>query len=229
MLSRYALIDRVKAAVGTARGLESRLSRSAGRDGRHSRDLISRLASQLYLVRHGIEDVLSESPVEVVLSVQPVLDAGPDPASSARWCGRLLDTYRLWASRRQMQWDLVPGSPSTPALAVVSGFGAARILGREAGLHVLEYEDAHEESARATARVRVAPTPAVLPDAAAERQTALISELNGVPAAASVVRRYRLDLSPLIRDATYGWRTGRQDLVLGGDFDLLSEILADGK
>jgi ATP-dependent Clp protease ATP-binding subunit ClpC len=229
VLSRYALIDRVKAAVGTARGLETRLSRSAGRDGRHSRDLISRLASQLYLVQHGIEDVLTESPVEVVLSVQPVLDAGPDPASSARWCERLLDTYRQWASRRQMQWDIVPGASSTPSLAVVSGFGAARILGREAGLHVLEYEDAREESARAAARVRVAPTPAVVPDAAEERRPALLSELNRVPAVASVVRRYRLDSSPLIRDATYGWRTGRQDLVLGGDFDLLADILGAAK
>ena len=112
---------------------------------------------------------------------------------------------------------------------MVSGFGAARILGPEAGLHVLDYEDACEESTRATARVRVAPTPAVLPDAAAEWQAALISVLEGVTAAASVVRRYRLDLSPLIRDATCGWCTGRQDLVLGGDFDLLADILPVGK
>ena len=173
--------------------------------------------------------MLDGSPVEVVLTVQPVLDAGPDPASSARWSERLLDTYRRWASRRQMQWELVPGSSSAPGLAVVSGFGAARILGREAGLHVLEYEDTREESARASARVKIAATPAVLPDAGVERESALRAELHSAPAVASVVRRYRLDTSPLIRDATYGWRTGRQDLVLGGDFDLLADVLGAGK
>ena len=38
----------------------------------------------------------------------------------------------------------------------------------------------------------------------------------------SVVRRYRRDPSPLVRDAS-GSRTGRIDRVLGGDFDLFSE------
>ncbi len=122
VLSRYALIDRVKAAVGTARGLETRLSRSAGRGGRYSRDLVSRLASQLHVIRHGTDDVLADSPVEVVLAVQPVLDAAPDPAASARWCERVLEMYRRWALRRHMQWDDMPGTSTSPALVVISGF-----------------------------------------------------------------------------------------------------------
>jgi ATP-dependent Clp protease ATP-binding subunit ClpC len=177
VLSRYALIDRLKAATETALGLDRRLNRSAGRGTRFSRDLVSRLASQLYLVQHGIEDVFSGSPVEVVLTVQPVLEAAPDPAASARWCERLLDMYRRWGARRHMQWDDQPRSPASPPLVVVSGFGAARILGREVGLHVLEYEGAREESARAVARVRVAATPAVVPDSAPGKQTALLAAL----------------------------------------------------
>jgi len=35
------------------------------------------------------------------------------------------------------------------------------------------------------------------------------------------VRRYREDPSAMVRDAVRGWRTGRLDLVLGGDFDLI--------
>ena len=122
-----------------------------------------------------------------------------------------------------------PGRRRTlPALVVVSGFGAARILGRDAGLHLLEYEDAREEAARAVARVKIAPTPPTLPDAPAQRFSALTAELDRAPAVASVVRRYRLDASPLIRDV-HGWRTGRQDLVLDGDFDLLGEVLGAAK
>ena len=43
--------------------------------------------------------------------------------------------------------------------------------------------------------------------------------------AASVVRRYRLDSAPLIRDVTRGWRTGRAELVMDGQFDLLAHVL----
>jgi ATP-dependent Clp protease ATP-binding subunit ClpC len=35
------------------------------------------------------------------------------------------------------------------------------------------------------------------------------------------VRRYREWPSPLVRDGVRGWRTGRLDHVLGGDFDLM--------
>ena len=43
------------------------------------------------------------------------------------------------------------------------------------------------------------------------------------PASAlQVVRRYRERPSPLVRDARAGWRTGRLDRVLGGDFDVIS-------
>jgi ATP-dependent Clp protease ATP-binding subunit ClpC len=35
-----------------------------------------------------------------------------------------------------------------------------------------------------------------------------------------VVRRYRREPSPLVRDAVRNYRTGLIDRVLGGDFDL---------
>ena len=35
-----------------------------------------------------------------------------------------------------------------------------------------------------------------------------------------VVRRYRPGRSPLVRDTARGYRTGRLDRVLAGDFDL---------
>jgi ATP-dependent Clp protease ATP-binding subunit ClpC len=38
---------------------------------------------------------------------------------------------------------------------------------------------------------------------------------------AEIVRRYRLEPSPLVRDSR-GWRTGRAERVLAGDFDLFS-------
>jgi hypothetical protein len=108
---------------------------------------------------------------------------------------------------------------------VISGFGAARILARETGLHVLEYAAPAEQPARAVARVRVAATPDDAPDEGPLRQHVLITALDQAPASAAVVRRYRLDTSPLVRDVASGWRTGRAELVMDGHFDLLADVL----
>lgn len=188
VLSRYALMDRVKAARETAKGLESRLRRSAT-NGRFSRDLVTRLASQLYVIEHGIEDVTSNAPVEVVLAVQPMQDASDDPSTSAAWCEQLIQMYRRWASRRHMLIDLVAGAASAPTLAVISGFGAARLLSRGAGLHVLEYSSAKDQAARAVGRVRLAPTPDS-PDTPFP-YAALTAVLDQAASSAAVVRRGR--------------------------------------
>lgn len=38
-----------------------------------------------------------------------------------------------------------------------------------------------------------------------------------------MVRIYRERPDPLVKDRSRGWRTGRLDRVLGGDFDLLGD------
>jgi ATP-dependent Clp protease ATP-binding subunit ClpC len=67
--------------------------------------------------------------------------------------------------------------------------------------------------------VRLAAVP--LGDIPAVRERARIGQaLDQAPRPNTVVRRYR-EQPPLVRDAAGGWRTGRLDVVLGGDFDLL--------
>jgi len=109
-------------------------------------------------------------------------------------------------------------------MLMVSGFGAHRLLKREAGLHVLEL--AHDDGpSRATARVRVVAAP--LGDLPADKLRRALKESfarAGVPS--SVVRRYRGEPSPLVRDMTAGWRSGRFDAVLRGDFDLIAAAQA---
>jgi ATP-dependent Clp protease ATP-binding subunit ClpC len=223
ILSRFEVMDRVKAAAGTARGLATRLERSANASGRYSRDLIVRLASQLFLVNHGIEDAMTDAPVEVALAVQPVLDQTRNAEVSARWCERLLEMYRKWAARRGMQVSEIGIPESRLSLFVISGFGAARLLSSEAGLHVLDYEDS-DDSGRTVARVTVKPTPLMLPESTTEQWVLLSALLGKGPAPAAIVRRYRVDSSPVIRDLRQGWRTGRTELVFEGHFDLIAEV-----
>jgi ATP-dependent Clp protease ATP-binding subunit ClpC len=106
-------------------------------------------------------------------------------------------------------------------MLLISGFGAHRILALETGLHVLELSDDDRAASRATARVRVGVAPLEELSKAKLKQ-ALKAALNGASPANSVVRRYRADASPLVRDLVGGWRSGRLDAVLAGAFDLMA-------
>ena len=219
-LARLALMDRVRAAAETGQSLRSRLARGTERAGKSSRELIARLAMQLHLVKEGIRDAFDGEPIEVAVLIEPALEKPADRDATRVWCGQLLDMYRAWAKNRNMQLTEQRGDGEALPMLLISGFGAHRLLTREAGLHVLELADDGGPS-RATARVRVAAAP--LGELSPDRlRRALEEALDRAGVPSMVVRRYRGDPSPLVRDMTAGWRSGRFDAVLGGDFDLIA-------
>lgn len=227
ILSRLALVDRVRNALETAHALQTRLEKGAERAGKSSRELISRLAQQLHLVGEGVRDVEEGASVEVVVAIDPAFDRPGEASASIAWCRRLADMYRAWANKRRMQISEVPNvsadAANLPAI-LISGFGAERTLLREAGLHVLDPDD-ERAGVRATARIRVAPAPLEeLPKHQLAR--ALQAALSGAGSSTAVVRRYREGDSPMVRDLSNGWRSSDLDGVLGGDFDLAAAVRA---
>jgi len=155
--------------------------------------------------------------------VEPALDGASDLLSDANWCERLTDMYRQWARRRHMQLqEFTPAKGKAPTLLQVTGFGACRTLVAEAGLHIFE-EIGEKEGQRTVARVRAAPGPVAEPRPSnAHREfTAMLRE-SGDPNA--IIRRYRENPAPLVRDVKTGWRSGRLDAVLAGDFDLIGSL-----
>lgn len=222
-LAQIALMDRVKAAAGTAVSLQARQSKGSERIGKSSRELIQRLALQIHLVKEGIADVVAAAPVEVAVVVEPALSRpGLGDEDGTAWCGRVLDMYRHWAKARNMQVTEManPLQRRLPWL-IVSGFGAHRVLGDEMGLHVLEQEDGGATD-RFTARVRVVPVP--LGDLPPDRIKAQIKvRLDALPTTFAIVRRYREAPSPLVRQISgTPWRSGKLDAVLAGNFDLIA-------
>jgi ATP-dependent Clp protease ATP-binding subunit ClpC len=125
--------------------------------------------------------------------------------------------YKSWAARRGMQ---LQEYAREPPLITVSGFGAYACMAREAGLHVLEPPEGEDGGPRLVARVRVAAAPLGELAAATAAKT-LATTLAAEPASSTVVRRYRGGRSPLVRDARLGWRSGKLEAILGGDFDLI--------
>jgi ATP-dependent Clp protease ATP-binding subunit ClpC len=220
VLARLALMDRVQAATRTAAALGERLDKSAQRSGKSSRELVGRLALQLYLLKEGIRDVFETAPIEVVLLVEPAMERPASRETTRTWCRQLADMYRGWAAKRNMQLNELPAAPGRPAVLLVSGFGAYRLLEKEAGLHVLEQAD-DARAGRATARVRIAPAP--LGDIPAGRLHGVLTRtLEEGQRPHAIVRRYRSEPSPLVRNMNGSWRTGKLDAVLAGDFDLIA-------
>jgi hypothetical protein len=109
----------------------------------------------------------------------------------------------------------------------ISGYAAYLLLVHEEGLHILEIPEGGGKSfRRARVRVRVVPQP----EEPAEniemlREHAQKEMTSQAPVNPVVVRRYREDPSPLVRDNVQGWRTGRLDKVWEGNFDLFPALL----
>jgi ATP-dependent Clp protease ATP-binding subunit ClpC len=221
VLTRLALMDRVRAASETAESFRARLARGTGSGGKSSKELVARLALQLHLIGEGIKDVYEAAPIEAVLSVESALEGGDRRGDPDEWRGRLVAMYRAWATQRNMQLSEVSAKAKEPPLLVVGGFGAYRTLSHEAGLHVLETPGEEKNVDRVTARIRVAAAP--LGEIAPNKlPAALAAALSRAALSNTLVRRYRNGASPLVRDMVAGWRTGRLDAVLQGDFDLIA-------
>jgi ATP-dependent Clp protease ATP-binding subunit ClpC len=250
VLARFALLDRVKAASQTADSLLERYERGVrGHARQYSRDLAARLALQLHLVDHGIRDALSDAPVEVVVAIDPAMESGGDARTARQWCERIAAMYSDWATLRRMHLTRVNDRRSDLPLLVISGFGAHSVLSNEVGLHVLETDAPGARGGggivtRIVARVRVAPTTGAKPgvtagtdrtlgvgraDHGGTESDSLTHALGTQPASAFVVRRYRFEPSPLVRDARRGWRSGRVRDVMAGNFDLFSGSSAESE
>jgi ATP-dependent Clp protease ATP-binding subunit ClpC len=137
--------------------------------------------------------------------------------------------YESWARARGMRFAALEtpsgaGDAESRHVLAIAGFAAYALLRPEAGLHVFEPEEEGGRGARrVTVRVRVLEqpsTPARDGIAGLRRQARAALEADR-DSATHVARRYREGVSPLVRDAGRGWRTGRLDRVLAGDFDVI--------
>jgi ATP-dependent Clp protease ATP-binding subunit ClpC len=214
VLAGLARIDRIAEAARTAERLRGRLHAA---DTKIPRELVTRLALQLHLLDAGIEDDACGAPIDAIIQVSPTLDAVRD-ASTLGWCVMLTDMYRGWAARRHMQIVEHRVSNGTGPILQIGGFGAWRVLQKEAGLHILEHDDGRRSVARLS--VCEGPSEEPRPNEAAAAYVGLLAKSP----TNDIVRRYRDGPSPLVRDAVDGWRTGRIDVVLAGNFDIAGSL-----
>ena len=214
-LARLALMDRVKLGHGDGRCAADAACRGSRRSRPYSAELSGRLALQLHLIKEGIKDAIDDAPIELALAVEPVFDGAGDRQATLQWCRKLTSMYRAWADKRRMHISDVAGrskDKETPIL-LISRLRRAPRAGagsRPSRLRAIRRFGKPGDGAGAprggAARRR------------ARRQGARAGDrgLDEAPRPNNVVRRYREE-PPLVRDAAGQWRTGRLDLVLGGD------------
>jgi ATP-dependent Clp protease ATP-binding subunit ClpC len=232
VLGQVEYLDRIEAGLKSAGSLLERLRGTGARAReRFPRKVVGRLARQLYLLDAACAGVLAGEPRDAFLQVEAWSDTGTPSRNSDAFARRIGAMYRAWAEKSRMQSEVLRASgPESDRpyrlLVAVSGYAAWRLLTSEAGLHVLELPERKGKGfRRAVARVRVVPQPEIPPERSREgpleqaREALAVHEGAGV----AIVRRYREEPSPLVRDAVHGWRTGHLDRVLGGDFDLLAK------
>ena len=222
VLAEAEYLDRLGAAAATAERLGTRLMRSVRGDGEANAELVELLANRLYVLDRAVAGLVVGAPTEVCVQLRPTgTERGPEAEPFATL---LAEMYVAWARKRGMRLERVEDSVGEHLLAV-SGLGCGEILGGEAGIHVLEHVDGHTEDAdrivdREQVRVRVVPlAPGPAAGSAEVARSALEAAEDG-DAPTHIVRRYRPGKAPLVRDAVRGYRTGRLDRVLAGDFDL---------
>jgi ATP-dependent Clp protease ATP-binding subunit ClpC len=232
VLGAVEYMDRIEAGLDTAGSL---LARLRGNRKRLPPDLVARLAEQLYLLDSACRGLAEGAPRDAFLAITASREPGADRARSDEFARTLARMYRRWAERRRMRFELIEGHDGAGsngaaaeeyrAVAAVSGYAAYTILRGEAGLHVFETpQDEKSSFKRALAGVRVVAQPEEPAGRgpAALREQAERALAADTPAPAAVVRRYREEPSPLVRDSARGWRTGRLERVLDGDFDLIT-------
>ncbi|NUS61963.1 MAG: AAA domain-containing protein [Lysobacter sp.] len=204
VLDRIERRDRIESALEAAERLLRRWT-----DGHAPASLPQSLTQLLFLLEIAVGDLVEDRPQDALLHVALGEADRRGGIEAAQWWQSVLGMYLAWARRRNMRVDVLRRNDARcEALIAVSGFGALHLLASEAGLHV--FEDSEDDGHRRTVQVRVAPDG---PGRARE-----------VPAAEDmprIARRYRGGASPLVRDATRGWRSGRLDRVLDGDFDVM--------
>lgn len=212
VLDRIERRDRIESALDTAHRLVERLGADGG-----DAEFVARVAQLLFLLELAVGAVRDGRPQDAQIEIAANdADLKRETAQTRRWWQDVLGMYQGWARRRNMRIDVLRQDPERcHAWIAVSGFGAFDLLEHEDGLHVLE-QDIDGQARRVALQVRVTPD---LPGRE-RRPPARDAEDRRVS------RRYRASPSPLVRDTASGWRTGRLDRVLAGEFDVVTDTSA---
>lgn len=219
-------MDRIEAGLATAGRLLNRLIGPQGDRTIFSSKLTGQFAHQLYLLDAACSGLQANLPQDAFIRIKAGNDAAGKGKLNDHFARRIGEMYQEWARRRRMRYKILEERESGYCLNMaVGGYAAYAILQQESGLHVWEIPSGTKSFQRYKTLVEIVPQPPEpagnKPDALLKQSLATFDKFAAGKRKPVIVRRYREEPSPLIRDSIRDWRTGRLDRVLGGDFDLI--------
>jgi ATP-dependent Clp protease ATP-binding subunit ClpC len=228
ILADAEYLDRLEAATRTAERLGVRVARSVRPGGRANAELVELLSGRLYVLDRALAGIAAGAPKDVLVHLRA---SGADPGAEAEPFAALLsEMYVAWAGDRGMHVERLD-APSGEHLLSISGLGCGEILALESGFHVLQRVDEERDGAkvadRGHVRVLVIPRPEGPEAGAGSLARLALHRVEEAGPSTVVVRRYRPGRAPLVRDSIRGYRTGRLDRILAGDFDLYGDAQSD--
>jgi ATP-dependent Clp protease ATP-binding subunit ClpC len=237
---RWAILDdfeyreRIETGIAAAGSLLQRLTGSDPTSRhRYTPRIVQRVAEQLFVIEEALTGLNAGEPHDAWIMISAARDASAESSAPDvdRFALRLVGMYRKWAERRGMTVEVLDETHSVPGsrepyrfVAEVSGLAAHRLLAPECGLHILEQSSGTERLERVRARIAVTAPP--LEPSPKDRRSRLELALHRLGSLGAqrteIVRRYRDEPSPLVRDHVRGWRTGRISQVFDGNFDVIA-------
>lgn len=218
-LERIELIDRLDSAVSVLDRLMERLKQHPDNS-----KLICSIANRLFVLREGLCDFEEKRPTQAYLGIR-IVNSDCALEGAQEFLYLLTEMYRNWAKERGMRLQEIESNNSRyDSLFTVFGFGCFGILNPESGLHVFEIPAGESRFDRIRARVEVAAAASIAAESKRYSAESMTEILDRFAEKVEVVRRYRQLPSPLARDSVRGWRTGKLQTVLNGNFDLLSGL-----
>lgn len=209
-LGRFEIMDRIAFSLKGMGSLLNRLRPGSVGSG----VAVRRLALTLWHLELAIADVLQRRPTDAFVRARKESDSD----GGSTWLGKLIHMYESWSSQRGMKWTLLEQGPSQVTVAI-KGFGAYSALASESGVHVWEEPMGDRAFHQERLLVQVWGHPELpLESAAAMLEWLSDQQCHEVD---KVVRTYRELPSPLVRDHVLGYRSGKLNRILNGEFNLV--------
>ena len=137
---------------------------------------------------------------------------------------KLCRMYIQWAKKRKMTYQVIIQNvfpDHCEFTMIVEGFAAFQVIEKEKGIHIWEEIKKENKVERKKLRVDVRAFPDEVSNKELLRDVVKNIFNFPVPDLSRITRKYRHKPSPLVRDEVAGWRTGKLDKILEGDFDLM--------
>ncbi|MDT7831789.1 AAA family ATPase [Flavobacteriaceae bacterium S356] len=214
ILAEIEYLDRFDSVLESVNKLFERLHNPEKERLSYDAKLIKKLTQKVYLLKNSLGSYIANETQDAVLCVRY------DKEHTA--IGKKIENmYVTWAKSRGMYMNKLHehgDNNEKESMYTFSGFAAYKLLTPESGYHVFE-EIREGKKTPVKTKIKVQVVPMELDDHRSEDHDKIMTKLDN-ETNLSIIRRYKLGKSPVVKDLVKGWQTGKLDQVLSGDFDL---------